>query len=64
MESENLKIRDVYKIKEQLGRGAFAHVRKTKNRNTGQYYAVKVYSKNSMSDSDKEIMITEIEILK
>ena len=64
MENDDVNIRDIYKIYEQLGRGAFAYVKKAKNRKTGQYFAVKIYSKEKMLDSDRESMNTEIEILK
>ena len=43
MERTARKIRDVYKIEQNIGQGAFAHVKRAKHRETGKRYAVKVY---------------------
>ena len=57
-------IKETYKIEATLGKGSFATVKKAKNRETGERFAVKVLSKKKMSDEDKASMQTEIEILK
>lgn len=45
MEFTKRSIKDHYKIQQFLGKGAFAHVRKAKNRETGKEVAIKVYQK-------------------
>lgn len=57
-------IKKYYKIEGTIGRGSFATVKKAKNRETGERFAVKVLSKRKMSDEDKKAMYMEIEILK
>jgi serine/threonine protein kinase len=46
-------IKEIYKIEATLGKGSFATVKKAKNRETGERFAVKVLSKKKMSDEDK-----------
>ena len=57
-------LRDVYKIGQQLGEGAFGEVRKCTHRETKEVRAVKVLKKESMDQSEKESMLNEIKILK
>ena len=57
-------IKETYKIESTLGKGSFATVKLAKFRATGERFAVKVLSKKKMSDEDKIMMQTEIEILK
>ena len=64
MEKESRAIKDVYKIEATIGKGSFATVKKAKNRETGERFAVKVLSKKKMTEEDKIAMQTEIEILK
>ena len=64
MEPHYRNIKDTYKIESTIGRGSFATVKKCKNRETGERFAVKVLSKRKMSEEDKAAMQTEIEILK
>ena len=47
-----------------MGSGSFAYVKKAKNRKTGEYRAIKIYSLAKMNDTDIEYMMAEIEILK
>jgi len=46
MERVTRNIRDIYKIEQNIGKGAFAHVKRVKHRETGHRFAVKVYKKN------------------
>lgn len=64
MDNNNKNILLKYKIQQKLGQGGFAQVRKAKNRETGEYFAVKIYDKRKISESDLESVINEIEILK
>jgi calcium/calmodulin-dependent protein kinase I len=57
------KIKELYKIGRTIGRGSFAKVKQAKNRETGEQFAVKIFSKEKMSDEDKIALETEIEIL-
>jgi len=57
-------LRDVYKIGQQLGEGAFGEVRKCTHRETKEVRAVKVLKKESMDAAEKEAMLNEIRILK
>jgi len=43
-------IKETYKIESTLGKGTFATVKRCKNRETGEKYAVKVMSKARLSD--------------
>lgn len=43
-------IKETYKIESTLGKGNFATVKRCKNRETGEKYAVKVMSKARLSD--------------
>jgi serine/threonine protein kinase len=50
MESKTQRnIKDFYKIEKTIGKGSFANVRKAKNRETGEYVAVKVLTKKKMT---------------
>jgi serine/threonine protein kinase len=54
MDNSNYRnIKDFYKIESTIGKGSFATVKKCKNRETGERYAVKVLSKKKMKDEDK-----------
>ena len=57
-------IKEIYKIEKIIGKGSFATVRKCKNRETGEYFAVKIFSKKKMIEEDITQLSTEIEILK
>ena len=53
-------IKDTYKIIGTIGKGAFATVKKAKNRATGVEYAVKVLSKKKMCEEDIAQLENEI----
>ena len=59
---KNLK--DIYDIKEKLGRGKFGIVRLGINKLNNRKCAVKIMSKRYMNQSDRSLVKTEIEILK
>jgi len=46
-------IKETYKIESTLGKGNFATVKRCKNRETGEKYAVKVMSKARLSAEAK-----------
>ena len=45
-------IKETYKIGVTIGKGGFSTVKKCKNRNTGEKFAVKVLQKRKMNDED------------
>ena len=55
-------IREIYKIEQTIGRGSFGKVKVCKHRETGKRYAVKVISKDKMTEEDRLNMIFEIQI--
>lgn len=57
-------IRDDYKLEGTLGKGSFATVRKARDRVTGESVAVKIISKQKLSEEDKLALRNEIDILR
>ena len=59
------KLRDVYKIGQKLGDGAFSTVRKLKVRETGEKRALKsIHKKSLQSEEERQTVFTEVGILK
>lgn len=52
-----------YNLLKEIGVGSFARVFKSKCENTGQYFAIKMISKNHLSSENLEMIDKEIEIL-
>lgn len=63
-DSMQWKIQRFYEIGQELGRGAYATVRKGKHKATGDVVAVKIISKNDCSEEDLKYMQREIDIAK
>ena len=57
-------IHDYYELKENIGKGKFAVVRKGVHKKTGKTVAVKILKKQEMTAKDLELQRREIEILK
>ena len=57
-------IKDTYKIETTLGKGNFATVKRCKNRETGERFAVKVMSKAKLTEDMRQAILNEIDILK
>jgi len=57
-------ILDIYDIKGKLGNGKFGLVKMGIHKITGQKVAVKIMSKKEMTEKDKELVKTEVDILK
>mmetsp|Transcript_12525 Transcript_12525/g.21091 ORF Transcript_12525/g.21091 Transcript_12525/m.21091 type:complete len:316 (-) Transcript_12525:53-1000(-) len=57
------KIRDHYKLEEELGRGSFAIVKRAVHRTTGAKCAVKIIDRQSLGDDDEMALQLEVEIL-
>ena len=57
-------IHDFYELKENIGKGKFAVVRRGLHKKTGKTVAVKILKKQEMSAKDLELQRREIEILK
>lgn len=55
---------DIYDVKGKLGNGKFGLVKLGVNKINGNKVAVKIMSKAEMSDRDKELVATEIDIMK
>ena len=62
-ESSQNQMKKDYKIEGVIGQGAFATVRKGKNRETGERVAIKILSKRKMTEEDIVGMQNEIRIL-
>lgn len=45
----NISIKDVYKIKGQIGKGGYAHVKMARCWKTKEQVAIKIFSKHKMS---------------
>ena len=58
------KIIDHYRVGKRLGQGAFGEVRRVVHIETGDQRAVKVISKQSMSEHEQQTLYNEINILK
>jgi serine/threonine protein kinase len=54
---------DVYKLQEELGKGAFSTVYRGIHKRTGQKYAVKVVKEEGLPKDDEEALHLEVEIL-
>jgi len=57
-------IEDEYEVGEEIGRGQFAHVFRATRRVDGQLFAVKVINKAGLTDVKREMLRTEIAIVK
>lgn len=58
------KLRDVYKIGNKIGEGAFSSVRRIKHRETQDKRAVKtIHKKKLRNESEREMVFTEVSIL-
>jgi serine/threonine protein kinase len=55
---------EVYTLGEELGRGRFSVVHVALHKETGRRYAVKVINKKALSESESELLRTEIAVLK
>jgi hypothetical protein len=62
-EASTLTIESKYEIKEVLGQGTFAKVKRGIERSTGKHFAIKIINKDTMAENCDSIM-TEITILK
>lgn len=58
------KVQRFYDIGQEIGRGAYAIVRKAKHKSTGDVVAIKIISKNDRSVEDVKYMQREIDIAK
>jgi len=58
------RFNDAYKIGKALGEGAFSVVREATNRHTNESFAVKVITKEKLSQEDEDALKDEISILK
>ena len=54
----------VYEILEEIGSGRFCKVHKCRHRESNKLFAVKVIDKSTLSTADKELMRTEVAVLK
>lgn len=57
------KVEDFYKFEEELGRGAYAIVKKALHRETGARYAIKIIDKKNLEEEDESSLHMEVEIL-
>eukprot|EP00743_Colponemidia_sp_Colp-15_P004051 GILK01004370.1.p1 GENE.GILK01004370.1~~GILK01004370.1.p1 ORF type:complete len:931 (+),score=151.79 GILK01004370.1:61-2793(+) len=57
-------IEELYQMKEEIGHGKFSHVHVAVERSTGIEYAVKVIDKTSLNVQEKELLRSEIAIMK
>lgn len=55
---------DIYEINQELGNGKFGLVKLGVNKITGKKVAIKIMTKKDMDNDDKELVRTEVEILK
>eukprot|EP00494_Astrolonche_serrata_P006628 UN06652 len=62
MSAKTLKIEDSFEIKEQIGSGQFSKVLKAKNKQTGDFVAVKKINKSKLDAREKEAIQNEIAI--
>lgn len=54
---------DKYKVREKLGRGAFATVRKAIKKETGEHFALKVVRKKGMDEYNLKALESEVNIM-
>jgi len=59
-----LSVEDNYEVMDEIGRGAFSVVKKAKNKQTGQEYAIKFIEKKFVDQQDLVLLGREIEIMK
>ena len=59
-----IPIEDEYVIGKELGRGRFSIVCECVNKENGEHYAVKIIDKNTIEKDEKELLRTEIAVLK
>ena len=57
-------IEEDYVLGGEIGKGRFSHVLNCSNRHTGEQFAVKVIDKQSMEPEERELLRTEIAIMK
>jgi serine/threonine protein kinase len=60
----NINFEDVYEIKEEIGQGHFAVVKKCIEKNTGKEYAVKIITKQKLKKKDLDLIIHEKNYMK
>jgi len=51
---------DLFELQEELGRGAFSVVHKTRHRRSGRDFAVKVLNREAMTDDDVQSLVGEV----
>jgi tRNA A-37 threonylcarbamoyl transferase component Bud32 len=62
--AEVVPIEEDYVIGKELGHGRFSHVCDCVHKATGKHYAVKIIDKNAIEPEEKELLRTEIAVLK
>ena len=60
---ENMRFEDVYEVKELLGKGSFAEVKKCVNRRTSQLFAVKEIHYKDAEEREKIEQESEVKLL-
>ena len=64
MESNYRNIKEQFKFECTIGKGTFATVKQAKDRISGELFAVKIFSKRKMNESDTNMLFQEIDVLK
>ena len=59
----NMRFEDVYEVKELLGKGSFAEVKKCVNRRTSQLFAVKEIQYKDAEEREKVEQESEVKLL-
>lgn len=59
----NMRFEDVYEVKELLGKGSFAEVKKCVNRRTSQLFAVKEIHYKDAEEREKVEQESEVKLL-
>lgn len=62
--SRKMILDETYDMRDTLGEGVLAVVKRAVNKKNGELLAIKIYDKNRMTCYDKECMDTEVELLK
>ncbi|CAK4722074.1 unnamed protein product [Aphanomyces euteiches] len=62
--SSKVSIEEFYSLGRELGKGRFSHVREAAHLVTGELFAVKIIDKTQLGATEKELLRTEIAILK
>jgi serine/threonine protein kinase len=57
------KVIDHYKFEDELGKGAFAVVKRAVHRQNGKKYAIKCIDRRSLGDDEENNLQLEVEIL-